>query len=130
MLLAISWSAVGQKADLRNDRVAMTVLSGPWRFNAGDDPAWANPGFNDSTWSLLSADKGWAKQGYAGYDGVAWYRLEISLPPQPGPLAIYIPAVWVSCQVFANGQLIGQHGGLPPNPQLSLIHISEPTRRS
>jgi hypothetical protein len=117
ILLAISWSAVGQKADLRNDRVDMTVLSGPWRFHAGDDPAWANPSFNDSTWSLLHADKSWSRQGYADYGGVAWYRLEVTLPPQPGPLALYIDSVRVSCQVFVNGQLIGQLGGLPPDPK-------------
>ena len=75
------------------------------------------PDSDDSGWSLLSADKGWHQQGYAGYGGVAWYRLAILLPAQHGPLALYIPKVDVSCQVFANGNLIGQVGGLPPQPQ-------------
>jgi hypothetical protein len=36
------------------------------------------------------------------------------LPLQHGPLALYIPNVDVSCEVFANGRIIGQIGGLPP----------------
>lgn len=104
--------------DFANSRVPMADLAGPWRFHAGDNPAWANPAFDDSGWSLLSADRGWSQQGYAGYGGFAWYRLAIQLPAQHGPLALYIPNVDVSCQVFANGRLIGQVGGLPPQPRL------------
>ncbi len=47
---------------------------------------------------------------------VAWYRIAIAAPAQRGPLALYIPHVDMSCQVFANGRLIGQVGGLPPQP--------------
>ena len=115
-LSVVAFSAFGQKADLQNDRVPMTVLTGPWRFHTGDDPSWANPAFNDSGWSLLTADKGWSRQGYAGYGGTAWYRLDVNLPAQPGPLSFYIQTGYVSCQVFANGRLIGQYGGLPPHP--------------
>ncbi len=110
--------AYAQTVDFDKDRVPMTVLHGPWRFHAGDDASWANPAFDDSGWSLLNADKGWSEQGYAGYGGVAWYRLAIALPAHHGPLALYIPNVDVSCQVFANGRLIGQVGGLPPQPHL------------
>ena len=116
-LFGIACSALAQTVDFNQGRVPMTVLAGPWRFHTGDDAAWANPDYDDSGWSLISADKGWSRQGYAGYGGVAWYRLALSLPPQHGPLALYIPKVDVSCQVFANGNLIGQVGGLPPRPQ-------------
>jgi hypothetical protein len=105
-----------QTADFQQDRTPIAVLNGPWRFHAGDDPSFANPAFDDSAWSLLTADKGWSQQGYPGYGGVAWYRLAITLPENHGPLALYIPNVDVSCQVFANGRLIGQKGGLPPHP--------------
>jgi len=30
-----------------------------WRFHPGDDPAYAGPGFDDSSWPLLTADKPW-----------------------------------------------------------------------
>jgi len=114
----IACPVLGQAVDFANSRVPMADLAGPWRFHTGDDPAWANPGFDDSGWSQLSADKGWSDQGYAGYDGFAWYRLAIALPAQHGALALYVPNVDVSCQVFANGRQIGQVGGVPPRARL------------
>ncbi len=96
----------------------MNELSGPWRFHTGDNPAWANPTFDDSHWSLLTASKPWSEQGYQGYTGMGWYRLHVVVPAQHEPLAFYLPNVDESCQVFANGQLIGQVGGLPPHPRL------------
>jgi stage II sporulation SpoE-like protein len=108
--------AFSQTVDFEQDRIPITVLNGPWRFHAGDNPSFASPAFDDSSWSLLSADKGWSQQGYSGYGGVAWYRLAVTLPANHGPLALYIPNVDVSCQVFANGRLIGQKGSLPPRP--------------
>ncbi|MGB8259023.1 MAG: PP2C family protein-serine/threonine phosphatase [Terracidiphilus sp.] len=109
-----------QEFDFQRGRVPMAELTGPWRFHTGDDPdgakGWAEPAFVDSAWSLLTAGEGWAQQGYEGFGGVAWYRLAIVLPPQHGPLALYLPNVDTGCQVFANGRLIGAIGSLPPHP--------------
>ena len=58
-------------------------LSGPWQFHAGDDPAWAQPDFNDAAgangWEQLSAEKTWGAQGHPWYVGYAWYRLHLQL---------------------------------------------------
>ena len=96
----------------------MTDLRGPWRFHAGDDPAWANAGYDDSSWSLLMAGIPWGEQGYRGYSGVGWYRLRVAVPAHSGPLAIYFPDVEDCYQIFANGRMIGQVGELPPHPKL------------
>jgi sigma-B regulation protein RsbU (phosphoserine phosphatase) len=98
----------------------MTRLSGPWRFHPGDNPAWSSPSLDDSQWSLLYAGRSWSQQGYPSYSGVGWYRLRLSLPASPGPLALYLDGVDESCQVFANGQLIGEIGKLPPHPAFYL----------
>jgi hypothetical protein len=66
--------ARGQTFNLENDRVQMAELHGMWRFHTGDDPdselGWADPGFNDSSWSLLLADQPWAYK--ATRDTAAW----------------------------------------------------------
>ena len=116
-LSLIASCAPAQTLDLEKNRVPMTDLAGSWRFHTGDDPAWSSPAFDDSGWSLLVAGKPWTKQGYPNYSGVAWYRLRVLLPPHPGPLAFYLPDVDDSAQVFANGRLVGQFGGMPPHPQ-------------
>jgi sigma-B regulation protein RsbU (phosphoserine phosphatase) len=108
-------TARGQTADFSASRVAMTELAGPWRFHASDDAAWASPGFDDSGWSLLKAGTPWSAQGYKGYSGVGWYRLRVVHTPQTGALGFYLLYEEESCQVFANGRLIGEIGGLPPD---------------
>lgn len=113
--LAGARGAHAQRFSLEADRVQMAELKGLWRFHTGDDPHWADPAFNDSAWPLLKSDQPWSTQGYPGYSGFAWYRFQVDLPPHTGPLALYIPTLYTSYQVFANGRLVGQFGGLPPH---------------
>ena len=119
-LFALPILTFGQATNMENGRVQMTELTGPWRFHIGDDPAWANPAFDDSHWSLLRTDRSWDEQGYSGYTGFAWYRITIALPAQHPPLALFLPGVNESGQIFANGQLIGHVGEMPPNARVVL----------
>ena len=109
--LANSRPTQAQVFDLDKDRVQLVEMAGLWRFHTGDDPHWADPSFDDSGWSLLRADESWSDQGYQGYGGMAWYRCVVLLPSKHGELAIDIPALITSYQVFANGRLIGKEGG-------------------
>ncbi len=110
-------AAPGPVFDLEQSRVQMAELKGLLRFQTGDDPdgklGWANPGFDDSEWKLLRPDLSTADQGYKGYSGMAWYRLRVVLPAHHAPIALYVPAIGESYQLFANGRLIGQFGSPP-----------------
>jgi phosphoserine phosphatase RsbU/P len=106
---------LGQAFDFESDRINIEELHGYWRFHTDDDPNWANPGFDDSKWLLLRSDQSWNDQGYKGYSGIAWYRFKLILPAAHPQLALYIPELATSYQVFANGRFIGQFGGLPPH---------------
>lgn len=96
----------------------LTTLDGAWQFHLGDDAAWAAPGFDDSGWEKLTADKPWGEQGHANVDGFAWYRRRVVLQPGQGPeqLAILIPAVEDAYELYWNGKLVGTYGALPPHP--------------
>ena len=128
IVAAVVWLTVlpvrAQFIDSDNGHVPMTTLPGPWRFHAGDDPSWSSASFDDSSWSLLEAGKPWSQQGYSGYSGVAWYRLRVTVPSHAGPLALELPYVENSCQVFASGRLIGQIGSLPPRPAFYIQYNS------
>ena len=59
-------------------------LAGPWKFQVGDDPAWAQPDFDDSKWEDVDLTPGsrgialgWTARGHAGHSGYAWYRLKV-----------------------------------------------------
>ena len=95
------------------------ALHGPWRFHLGDDPAWAAPGFDDSKWGQLTADRPWGAQGYPGATGFAWYRMNIALASAadtPPPFSLLVSSVDDAYEVYWNGKLVGGSGRLKPTP--------------
>jgi hypothetical protein len=116
LLLACARSAQAQTYDFEHDRMQVMDLTGNWRFHTGDDPRWSSPSFDDSSWTLLRPDEGWNNQSVS-QSGLAWYRFRILVPGSSGSLALYIPGILTSYQVFVNGRLIGQFGGMPPHPK-------------
>jgi hypothetical protein len=102
-------------------------LSGAWKFHTGDDMAWAQRDFDDSEWKSIDVTPpagtedtalgasgfipGWTSNGYPGYSGYAWYRLEVIVVSSHGELALKMPMdVDDAYQVFVNGKQIGQFG--------------------
>jgi hypothetical protein len=96
---------------------ATAPLGGLWQFHLGDDPTFASPTLNDSTWENLRVDKTWGAQTHPGYTGFAWYRRHIDFTPVPGAtpdLALYLPRIDDVYEVYWNGRLVGTRGKLPP----------------
>jgi hypothetical protein len=114
--------------DLVHEREPVMALDGLWRFRTGDDPdgslGWARAGFDDSGWGLLRGDKSWSVQGYPSYGGVAWYRAKVRATDGER-LAIYLPWVGTNYQLYADGELVGGVGGMPP-PDPTTLYASEP----
>jgi len=95
------------------------ALDGPWRFHLGDDLAWAAPGFDDSAWKQLTADRPWGAQGYARSTGYGWYRCSIALTPAPGMpprFSLLLSNVDDAYEIYWNGMLLGGNGKLQPSP--------------
>jgi hypothetical protein len=98
---------------------AAAPLDGLWQFHTGDDPAWASPALDDSTWSAIEAGQPWETQGYRNYTGFAWYRRRLILPadgPHDFNFALYLPSIDGACDIYWNGALVGSYGKLPPHP--------------
>ena len=55
--------AHGQTFDLESSRLPISPIDSAWRFHLGDDPAWSQPAFDDSTWHTLRPIKSWLSQG-------------------------------------------------------------------
>ena len=79
-------AANAQAAEQPTGVRAILRLDGQWRFRAGDDPAWADPAFDDSSWPAVSLSQSLVEQGIDSYTGYAWYRLRIQ-PQQLAQLA-------------------------------------------
>src|SRR5580698_314456 len=97
----------------------VTTINALWRFHTGDDPQWASPNFDDSSWPLLNTGAFWSSQGYRGYSGYAWYRLRLKLPATAEPLAFNIGHINSAAEIYADGQLIGTNGITRPKPDWS-----------
>jgi hypothetical protein len=105
---------------------SVVPLVGPWKFHTGDDPAWAQPGFDDSSWTDMDLTPptskshpgrvlplpGWTARGYPNYSGYAWYRLTVDVQGSGRQLALKMPGHDVddAYQVFVNGVQLGQFG--------------------
>lgn len=109
---------------------AVVPLSGVWKFQPGDDLAWASPSFDDSHWGTQDLTPpansfdpitgssgfvpGWTAQGYPKLTGYGWYRMHLrlrSVSRDSTPLAITMPINFDDAyQVFINGQKIGEFG--------------------
>ena len=113
---------------------AAIPLNGPWRFRLGDNPAWADPRFDDSEWETVELTPppgahdddvglsgyvpGWGARGHAGQSGYGWYRLHLRLANSTNDSLALAgpPAADSSYQVFWNGSLLGQDGDFHNTP--------------
>jgi len=98
-------------------------LAGPWKFHIGDDAAWAQPDFDDSSWEDVDLTPGstglapgWTARGHKGYSGYAWYRLQVNVEGANRSLALKMPDSFDDAyQVFVDGNRIGEFGKFAPH---------------
>ncbi|HZD78376.1 MAG TPA: PP2C family protein-serine/threonine phosphatase [Acidobacteriaceae bacterium] len=117
LFLCVAFLAAGAHADTfkRQDPGKGSVaITGPWQFHTSDDMAWANPEFDDSHWEQIRGDDTWGAQTHPGHTGFAWYRRRIEISGADKSLAILIPPVDDTYELYWNGEKIGRYGKLPP----------------
>ncbi|HEX2078271.1 MAG TPA: 7TM diverse intracellular signaling domain-containing protein, partial [Longimicrobium sp.] len=91
------------------------ALDGPWRFRTGDDVAWAQPSFDDASWSTLAVPGEW-ELALGDYDGFGWYRRRVVLPDgmRGAPVGIRFGTVGDAFELYWNGVRVGGAGRMPP----------------
>ena len=96
----------GNPGDPRNfdaSQFGERVTLGPeWLFHAGDDPAWAAPGLDDSGWQTVSAEKQLFEYGIHDIH-YGWYRIHVRLPERARNLSVGVSSVSGKYEVYANG---------------------------
>jgi cephalosporin-C deacetylase-like acetyl esterase len=97
---------------------ALDIAEG-WRIHQGDDPAWAQPEFNDAAWQSIEVGQPWEETIFPDYNGYAWYRLSIVVPEELNKgeyiqhykkLNIALGAIDDVDTTYFNGVQIGQTG--------------------
>ncbi|MBQ9366805.1 MAG: beta galactosidase jelly roll domain-containing protein [Victivallales bacterium] len=89
-----------------------------WKFmpdssNTGhlDNNQWYRADLDDSKWAPIAINNIWEEQGFATYDGFAWYRFKFTLPEKIEGAAteLCFGAVDECAWVWLNDSYIGQH---------------------
>lgn len=105
---------------------AIGHIDGPWRFAIGDDPRWADPGFDDSSWSTVKLSEPLENQGIEPYTGYAWYRVRLQPQDLASAGASENPMLLVSgnsvgqLAAYVNGLESGSTRGMSGSPEMYL----------
>ena len=84
-------------------------LNDGWHYQAGDNPAWAAPAFNDASWQIHSP-----QQPTDSCARGCWYRLRILLPAnRDTPLALLLIGQSGVFETYIDGRRAGQMHFLP-----------------
>lgn len=89
-----------------------------WRFYKGDVENAFTPGFNDSSWQVISLPHGLEilpveASGGINYQGVAWYRKHFKLDPSFAgkKLFLHFEAIMGKSEIWLNGQKLKEYFG-------------------
>jgi hypothetical protein len=102
------------------------TIDGPWRFAAGDDPRWADPGFDDSAWSTVNLAQPLENQGVEPYTGYGWYRVHLqpqdfaALAAGERPMLLVTGNSVGQLAVYVNGLESGHTEGMKDPPAMYL----------
>lgn len=103
------------------------ALDGPWRFANGDDPRWADPAFDDSSWPTVNIGRALADQEIDSYSGYAWYRLRLDpqqlanltrLSGNSSPVLLVTGNSVGQLEVYVNGVEAGHTRGMGDSPTM------------
>ena len=108
--LFFSIPTMGQKGLLMD-------LNGLWKFTIGDREEFADPNYDDRNWERIKVPSAWEDQGFANYNGYAWYRYTFDGEDLEGlkNLELHLGFIDDVNETYFNGKLIGFKGSFPPN---------------
>ncbi len=91
-----------------------SLLHAQWLVHAGDDPAYADPGFDDSHW--IPFDPSTSIQNIYGSSKpeVVWYRLRVKVVPAQSDLGLSEVGLCNAFEIYANGERVLAVGSVKP----------------
>jgi Glycosyl hydrolases family 2, sugar binding domain/Beta-galactosidase second all-beta domain len=101
----------GKLAIMRDNYAVPFVASfeGEWKFRVGDSKKWKNIHIDDTSWDTVFVPMRWEIQGYADYDGYAWYRLHFTVDSKfkNERLVLSLGKIDDLDEVYLNGNFVG-----------------------
>jgi hypothetical protein len=96
-------------------RLAQPVpLDGVWLVHAGDDPAWAQPAFDDSRWTPFDPHNHIGTIYGVTRPPIIWYRMRVKVSPDQAGLALREQSIARAAEVYVNGERLIAVGSVDP----------------
>jgi len=91
---------------------------GIWRYHAGDDPAWADPDFDDGSWDVADTRLYANDLPRGGWKGIGWFRLHIEAEPDVlnRSLALLYRQIGAA-EIYLDGKIIHSFGKVAASGQ-------------
>lgn len=104
-------------------------LTGTWKFQAGDDLAWKDPGFDDSPFVSISVPSYW-ESSRGELDGFGWYRKTFQTKPTADAqtMVLMLGKIDDTDEVYLNGTKIGGTGNLDDSDRHSDVGYYDQNR--
>ena len=107
---------------LAGTAVSQSIVPAEWKFLQGDKTEYIDSALNEYWWKDISPLTVWERQGFQGYDGYAWYRVKVVVPPSMkknafryGGLMLNLGKIDDADETFFNGHKVGATGVMPPD---------------
>ncbi len=84
------------------------------RMQAGDDPAWSRPDFDDSRWVPVDATTRLHDLFPGKQTDIVWWRLHLKVSPQQTDLALQAYDIARAFEVYVNGEKLIESGQVQP----------------
>jgi hypothetical protein len=100
------------------ERSGFATLATDWKYKAGDNPEWANPNFDDSSWEMFNNNNLYNQdiQKKTKKTNIVWYRKRIirnSTTTQKLVLNVFQSG---ASEIYLDGELIHSLGKVSTNP--------------
>ncbi len=89
-------------------------LNDGWLIQSGDNPAYANPSFDDATWTAINIQTPLAKVLHGARPQIVWYRLHLQVDPTQTDLALREETLARAFEVYVNGERLMTSGHFDP----------------
>jgi sigma-B regulation protein RsbU (phosphoserine phosphatase) len=94
---------------------APVALDGPWLVQAGDNPAYADPNFDDSHWVRFNAKTGSLRNLFPhSQPNIVWYRIHLKVTKEDAGIALLEYRTAYAFEIYSNGVKILKAGSVAP----------------
>ena len=123
LLLVFTSASKSFSQDSSNEATHLTkvplegmLLDKGWKFFAGDNPAYANPAYDDGGWETINPTLDIYDLPQIPKSGIGWFRLRLLIDSSLDRQLVLIIQQSGASEIYLDGQLIHPFGVISSNP--------------